>query len=180
MDYNNVYNLIDLYLKNEKDSKRINLNFTKTDKFVILKFHINNKGDDETSFDIPLQIVNNYVQSILNKIKDDCLIIDEKYELDSRNKNCVYTVKFNNGRIISFNNFSVVEINNIRNILYNINIRREEIRVSNEELEEPKMNYKPKLQPTGFVQSNSLFLIAIILADIFMISLWIFKILIID
>ena len=179
MDYNYVYNIMDLYFKNEKENQKVILNLTKTFDKVVLKFKINNKSNDITTFDLPLQIVNNYIHLIIKKFKEENLVINEKYELDSQNKNCMYLVKFSNGRVLSFNNFSIIEINNIRNILYNIKIRQEELRISNDDSENIKMNYIPRLQETGFTKSSSLFLMVIFFADIFMLSLWVFKILII-
>ncbi len=179
MDYDYVYNIMDLYFKNENENQKIVLNLTKTSDKVVLKFKMNDKSNDITTFDLPLQVVNNYIKTIIKKYKEDNLVIDEKYELDSQNKNCMYLVKFSNGRILSLNNFSIIEINNIRNILYNITIRQEELRISNDDTQNIKMNYIPKLQETGFTKSSSLFLMAIFFADVFMISLWIFKLLII-
>ena len=37
------------------------------------------------------------------------------------------------------------------------------------------MNYKPMLLETGFVRGSSIFLLAILFADIFIVSLWFFK-----
>ncbi len=105
MDYNYVYNIMDLYLKNENDNQKVDLNLTKTYDKVILRFNITNKGSDKTTFDLPLEIVNDYIHKIINRFKENYIVIDEKYELDSKHKNCVYLVKFNNGRFLSFNNF---------------------------------------------------------------------------
>ena len=180
MSYDYIYSIISLYVKNETDDKKVNLNLTKTSKKVVLKFNMKKEDDNKTTFDLPYEVVNNYIENILNIVKENLLIIDEKYELDSQKKYCYYYVKFSNGRILSFNNFSIVEINNIRNILYNINLRRDEIRIELDAKEEVKMNYKPRLQESGFISHSSLFLMVLYLADAFMISLWIFKVLIID
>lgn len=180
MDYSNLYSILNLYLRKEKDKHAINVNFTKNQDNILLYFNINNTGSDRTTLSLPLQVINDYLSDILKKIKNEQIIIDEKCELD-KNNNYVYYIKFANGRIISFNNFSIMEINNIRNILYNIDIRQEEIRIVQNANNSNKiqMNYKPILQPTGYIHSNSIFLMAIIFADVFMISLWIFKVLII-
>ena len=180
MKYDYIYSIVELYLKNETDDRKVNLSLTKTSKKVILKFDLKRESDEKTSFDLPYDVVNNYIENILKKFKNNLLIIDEKYELDSQKKYCHYVVKFSNGRTLTFNNFSIVEINNIRNILYNINVRRDEIRIDLDEHDEVKMNYKPRLQEAGFASHTSLFLMALYFADIFMISLWIFKALIID
>ena len=105
------------------------------------------------------------------------LIIDEKYK--EKNGFYDYSVKFKNGRSLTFSNFSLIDINNLRNILFDINIRKDEIRVQlDNEKEEIKMNYKPRLQETGFVSFKSIFMITILFLDIFIVSLWICKILI--
>lgn len=174
-NYSDIYNMIDLYLNNEKESKKANLNIIKDHEQVIFKLNMNSHEEDKTTFTIPIIAVNDYISNILKIYKNKELIIDEKYELDSKNKMCHYRIKFQNGRVITFDNFSIIEINNIRNILYNIEMHKEEIRVeqNNKNIE---MNYRPRLLETGFSSSKSMFLIVIFLLIVLFASLLIFKI----
>ena len=175
MNYNYIYSIIELYLKNENDKKKVNLNIIKTNDKIYFDFDMKKDQNSQSSFFLPIDVINNYLENILKKYKANLLIIDEKYQLDSTKKNSKYIVSFNNGRILSLSNFSILEINNIRNILYNIDLRKEEIRVKLDDKEEIKMNYKPMLLETGFVRGSSIFLLAILFADIFIVSLWFFK-----
>ena len=76
------------------------------------------------------------------------------------------------------NPITKVHITNIRNLLYGININKEEIRVSDIG-EEKQMVYKPqtRLQQAGFSSYGTLFLTVLFFADVLVIALWIFKLL---
>ena len=178
MDYSYLYSIVDLYLKNETDKKKANLNITKTNDKVILRFNMSIGNNDTAMYDLPLENANQYIENILKRFKNDLLIIDEKYELNSSKKTCYYYVKFKNGRVLSFNNFSIIEINDIRNKLYNIELYKEEIRVNvgNEVANVPK-NYKPRLMETGFASYKNLLFLVIIFTVVLIISLWICKLL---
>ena len=106
------------------------------------------------------------------------MIIDEKYNYNKVDETCYYYVLFNNGRTLSFDGFTVLELNNIRNLLYGININKDEIRVDAID-DEKEMAYKPqlRLQQAGFSSYGALFLVVLFFADILVISLWIFKLL---
>lgn len=176
MKYNYIYNIIDLYLKNESSVKKIHFNLTKMREKVSMELYMVNDSENKTSFDIPLTEINNYITDILKKYKDDLIVINEDYKLNSRNKLCYYSVQFNNGRTLSLNNFSMIEINNLRNILFDINLLQEEMHLS---LDEPKqMNYKPRLQPTGFANFKILSFAVIVFVVTIVLSLWIFNVLI--
>lgn len=175
MDYSYLYNIIKLYLKNETDKKKTNLNIVKTNDKVFFNFNMSNESQEKASYNLPLEVVNQYIESILKEFKNDLLIIDEKYELNSSHKTCYYYVKFKNGRVLSFNDFSIIEINNIRNILFDIHLYKDEIRVNLDNIEQVKMNYKPRLLETGFISYKVIFLMVLFFLDIFVVSLWICK-----
>ena len=130
---------------------------------------------DKTVFSLPIDVVNNHFQEFINMYKEDLLIIDEKYDYNNIDNTCYYYVLFKNGRNLSFHGFSILEINNIRNILYNIKIHAEELRVNPKE--EKEMVYKPQtvLQQTGFASYFTVFLITLFFVDIFVIALWVCK-----
>ena len=180
MDYNYLYSIINLYLKKENSQKKMNVILSKKKEKIVFYFSYTKDSNNQTTFDLPIDLINKYLVIIINRIKEKNMIIDEKYQLNNKRNQYRYSVQLSNGRRITFINFTTIEVNNIRNILYNIqNINSELKLMVEEEPEVVKMNYNPKLQETGFVNVRSLFLVAIILADIFMLSLWFFKIFII-
>ena len=104
------------------------------------------------------------------------MIINEEYKNSKTNH--YYHILFQNGRTLSFDGFTVLEINNMRNTLYDININSEEIRL--DALNKQKsIAYQPKfsLQQAGFASNTTLFLVALYLTDVFLIALWVFKVL---
>jgi len=175
-NYNYIYSILALYFKNESEDKKTILNIIRYKDHISLRFNMNEKNDDKSSYEIPIEVVNTYITDIIKKYRDNMLVIDENFK--EKNGYYNYSVKFKSGRKLTFSNFSLLEINNLRNILFDINIRKDEIRVNiDNEKEEIKMNYKPRLQETGFVSFKSIFLMTLLFSDIFMISLWICKLL---
>ncbi len=176
---NNGYldSIIELYLRKEKNNRRTNLTMKKKDDKIEFSFNMKMDDPDKTIFSLPIEMVNSHFQEFLNMYKEDLLIIDEKYDYDSTNNTCYYYVEFKNGRVLSMHGFSILEINNIRNILYNIKIHAEELRVNPKE--EKEMVYKPKtvLQQAGFASYFTIFLITLFFVDIFVIALWVCKLL---
>ena len=168
-----LYNIINLYLKNEHDTQRTVLNIIKKDGFVEFKFNMDINSPDKTTCKISLDDVNAQIWNILNIYKQDIMIIDEKY---NDKKNIRYEIIFQNGRKLSFTGFSPLEINRIRNILYNITIDNDIIRLPNMVIEE-KPVYKPLslMQQAGFIATSNIFLIVLYTTDLFAIILWVFK-----
>ena len=170
-----LYSIINLYLRNEKDGQRINLNMRKNEEDIIFNFNMNENDPNKTSFKVLISDIKEDIPKLLNMFKQDLMIIDEKY-VNTKNK-YHYSVLFKNGRKLSFDNFSPLEINNIRNILYNVNINSSEIRLEDINKEKPMAYHPPVvLQQSGFASYTTLFLVAIYLTDAFLIALWIFKI----
>ena len=178
MNTDYLYSVIDLYLSRENDKKKTKLSIQKKDNKVFFKFNMKQDSDDKTDVQLPLDNINNELGKVLYIFKKDLMIIDEKYDYNKNDNTCYYFVQFNNGRTISFDGFSVLELNNIRNALFEIKINKEEIRVSEIDTEK-EMPYKPRLtlQQAGFSSYGSLFLIVLFFADVLVISLWIFKLL---
>ena len=176
MNIDYLYSIVNLYLKKETNNKRIILNIKRLEDEVEFNFRMNEKSEEKTNFVIPLDEYNIHLYEFINIYKNDLMIIDEKYNYNNVNNTCYYYVLFKNGRVISFDGFTVLEMNNIRNFLYGINIHKEEIRVSNID-EEKQMAYKPRLtlQQAGFSSYATLFLTVLFFADVLVIALWIFK-----
>ena len=176
MDIDYLYSIVDLYLKKEKDNKRTYLNIKKLDDHVEFSFSMKNEAEDKTESKLSYEDFNARMLDFLTRFKEDLMIIDEKYDCDSISGKCNYFVLFNNGRSISFKGFSVLEMNNLRNMLYNININQNEIRV-NEIDKKKEMVYQPRLrlQQAGFSSFATIFLIAIFFVGILVIALWVFQ-----
>ena len=174
MKYSYIYNIIDLYINNEDNLKKVNFDVIKTNDKIILELNMINDKNNKTSFDIPIVDINKYIKEILLKYKDHLIIIDEKYELNSQKNTCYYAVIFNNGRTLTLHNFSIVEINNLRNILYNMNINQDELHLKLDD--EIKMNYRPRLQATGFASFKILIVAILVFIILFVLSLWAFSV----
>ncbi len=177
MNIDYLYSIFDLYLHNEKQNKKTNFYLTKKEDTIECSFNMGEDDTEKTEFSLPYEDVMKQLGNILNTFKEDILIIDEKYNVDNQNNTCYYHVLFQNGRTLTFDGFSMLELNSIRNVLYNININKEELRVSNIG-EEKEMAYKPRLrlQQAGFTSYVTLFLVALFLVDVLVIALWIFKV----
>lgn len=176
MNSDYLYSILNLYLKKETEDKKTILNVRKLDDEVEFSFNMNKIDDEKTDFVIPFDVYNDNLLNFINQYKEDLMIIDEKYNFDNENNICYYYVLFKNGRSISFSGFSMLDMNNLRNMLYNIDINSDEIRVNNID-EKREMAYKPRLslQQAGFSSFASLFLIVLFFADLLVIALWIFK-----
>ena len=177
MNIEYLYSIIDLYLKNEDEHNKVNLNIQKKDGNIEFSFTMRKDNPDKTSFMVPIEIVNNYWYDFLNKYKTNQMIIDEKYDYDKVKETCYYYVLFKNGRMMSFRDFSIIEINSLRNCLYSIRINQEEIRVNLSDDKESLYQPNLKLQTAGFSSFKTIFFITLFILDIFVISLWICKIL---
>ena len=171
-----AYSIIDLYLKREIDNKKTVLNIKKLDDTVEFSFNMNELDSETTNFVIPFDEYSNNLVNYINQYKQDLMIIDEKYDYDKNNSSCYYYVKFKNGRVISFDGFNILDTNNIRNILYDIKINKQEVRVDNIN-EEKQMAYKPRLQlqQAGFTSYATLFLVALIFVGVLVLALFIIK-----
>lgn len=178
MNQDYLHSIINLYLSREKDKVKTNLSITKQKDKVLFSFNTKLDSLDKTEVSIPFDNINIVLGEILTKFKKDLMIIDEKYNYNKVDETCYYYVLFNNGRTLSFDGFTVLELNNIRNLLYNININKDEIRVDAID-DEKEMAYKPqlRLQQAGFSSYGALFLAVLFFTDILVISLWIFKLL---
>lgn len=176
MNINYLFSIITLYLTKEEERKT-NLNIVKqVNNKVRFNFSMNQSANDVTTFVLPYDIVmqDTNLTTMLKTYKQNLMIIDEKYEYNKIDQTCYYYALLNNGRVLTFNNFSIEEVNNIRNVLYDIKIQKEEIRVifDEEEDERPKAY---RLQEAGFTSYRTLFLVTVCFLGILILSLWLFK-----
>ena len=176
MDSDYLYSIVNLYLRNETDSKKTALNIKKLDDQVEFNFDMNEKNSEKTNFLMPYDMYRAHLNNFLNLYKQELLVIDEKYKSNKETNICDYYVQFKNGRSISFSGFSILEMNDIRNILFNIEINKNEIRMDGID-EEKHMVYQPRLrlQQAGFSSMATLFMVIIFFADLLVIILWIVK-----
>ncbi len=176
MNKDYLYSIVNLYLNRENDNKKIALNIDLQENDVEFSFSMTDNDIDKTSLVIPRDEYDEIIVDLINQLKQDLMVIDEKYNYENENGSCHYLVKFNNGRKISFDGFTIIETNNIRNVLYDIKINQDEVRISSVD-EEKQMVYKPqlRLQQAGFSSYASLFMIVLFFADVLVIALWIFK-----
>lgn len=167
MNLNSLYSIINLYVKREKNNKAI-MTIEKQDEQIEFNLSMQKNSQDKTIITLPLEIVIEAKKHLLDLFRQDKIVIDEKY-VDN-----IYTLVFNNGRELSLKGFSLIEINEWRNDLFDIKIRKEEMRLP---VESKPMNLpmKPRLQVTGFTSMISLFLTVLVLSGVLITSLWICK-----
>ena len=165
-----LLSIIDLYLKNEDNNHKANLTIEKQNENIYFSFGMT-ESVDTTKFYLPIEVVNLCLEKALLSYKKDTIIIDEKYDYDKEKDTCYYYVLFNNGRDISFTNFNLKETNLIRNYIYSIKIKQDEIRVNVNQESIKKFNF----QYAGFISLKTIFFITIFFLDIFVVSLWICK-----
>ena len=174
MDIEYLYNIIDLYLNNEDDESHTNMIIEKQEQNIRFSFNMNENDFEKTVINIPLEDFTKEITNILNYYKQQIMIINEEYV--NQEESPFYRVFFQNGRMLSLEGFSILEINNARNILYNIHIKSEEIRVDNIN-EKKTLAYQPPfaLQSTGFSSYAILFIVVIFFTIVFVIALLVFN-----
>jgi len=175
MNIDYLYSIVNLYLKKENNNKKTILSINKKDDNIEFSFNMIKDNEDKTTFVIPYEEFKVHQIEFIKLYKEELLIIDEKYSYDNATSTCYYYVLFNSGRIVSFRGFTVLEMNNIRNILYDIKINTDEVRLDSNEKKE--MVYKPRLrlEQAGFSSYATLFLVVIFFLMVLVISLWVFK-----
>lgn len=181
MNINYLYSIIDLYQKNEKDNKKAKLSLTKEEENIRFSFGMSDNKQEKTIFTLPIDTISEHINDIIKKYKGSLLVIEEKYEHDGDTDYCYY-VKFNNGRVITFNHYTLIEINNLRNMLYNIEINKEEIRIPKEKTNnissyQYHYNYNNLLLKTGFSSYKALIFTICVLMFVFIFSLLVFWVL---
>ena len=174
MDIENLYKVMLLYLSKEDNCSSI-LSITKYNEVVDFSFSMTNYPEDITIVTISKDKVDaDLLIDLIHKFKGDLLVIDDKYKFNKEKNICKYESTFNTGRKIIFNNFKLEEVNFLRNVIYNIDIYDNDIRIELEEKEE-EIPYNARLRVSGFSSYITIFLVALAALDIIMVALWIFK-----
>ena len=175
MNINYLYAITDLYLKNESGDKKTILNIRKLNDEVEFSFGIKGFNENKTTFTIPYDEYNSRLMDLVNRYKQDLMIIDEKYTSKDNNI-CEYSIMFNSGRSITFSGFTILEMNNVRNSFYDIRINKDEVRLEVIEEEKP-MAYKPRvrLQQAGFSSLSNVLLLTLFFISILVVVILIIK-----
>ena len=174
MDIENLYKVMLLYLSKEEDCSVI-LSITKYNDVIDFAFSMTNYPEDLTIVSINKNDVNvDLLIDIIREFKNDLLVIDDKYDFNKEKNICKYESIFNTGRKIIFKNFKLEEVNLLRNVIYNIDIYDNNIRIDLEAKEE-EIPYNARLKVSGFSSYVTIFLIALAALDIILVALWIFK-----
>ena len=174
MDIENLYKVMKLYLDKEKDCSVI-LSITKYNDVVDFSFSMTNYPEDITIVSINKANVNaDLLIDIIRSFKGDLLVIDDKYNFNKEKNICKYESIFNTGREIIFKNFKLEEVNFLRNVIYNIDIYDNDIRIEVEEKKE-EIPYNARLKVSGFTSYITIFLVSLAAIDIILVILWVYK-----
>ena len=131
MNISYFMSVLELYLSKENKNKTI-LNIVKYhNEKIKVNFTMNHDLNETTNFFVSYEhfMDTNNLRDFLTSYKGNFIVIDEKYEYDKTIENCYYCITLSNGRKLSLKKFSLDEINNIRNLIYNINYKPEEIKI---------------------------------------------------
>ena len=172
MNIDYLYNVLNLYLLKENEKKTI-LTITKGSKYVFA-FGVDGDSDVTKVYLKDEEVSIELLQDIIKKYKGDSIVIDDRYKLDDEKKTCKYESLLNNGRKFIFNKFTLEEANLLRNIIYNIAVENNELRI-NLDTKEKEIPYNLRLKEAGFSSFVTIFLVGLFIVDIIVIVLWIFK-----
>lgn len=174
MDIENLYKVMLLYLSKE-DNCSVILSITKYSDVVDFSFSMTNYPEDITIVTISKDNVDaDLLIDLIHKFKGDLLVIDDKYNFNKEKNICKYESTFNTGRKIIFKKFKLEEVNFLRNVIYNIDIYDNDIRIELDKKEE-EIPYNARLRVSGFSSYITIFLVALAALDIILVALWIFK-----
>ncbi len=174
MDIKNLYKVMKLYLDKEKDCSVI-LSITKYNDVVDFSFSMTNYPEDITIVSINKTNVNaDLLIDIIRSFKGDLLVIDDKYDFNKEKNICKYESVFNTGREIIFKNLKLEEVNFLRNVIYNIDIYDNDIRIEVGEKKE-EIPYNARLKVSGFTSYITIFLVSLAAIDIILVILWVYK-----
>ena len=158
MNIDYLYSVLNLYLSKENHKKTV-LTITKGSKYTFA-FGVEDDSD-VTKVSISDEEMNiTLLQDIINRYKGNSIVIDDKYKLDNEKKTCKYESLLNSGRKLVFNNFTLQEANTIRNIIYNISIDNNELRI-NLDTKEKEIPYNLRLKEAGFSSFVTIFLVGL-------------------
>lgn len=178
MNLNYFISVLELYLNKETEYKT-NLSIVKyLNGKLKVNFTMNHDLNETTSFFMEYDsfMERDNLCQLFKQYKQDLIIIDEKYEYDKLNETCYYCIMLANSRILSFKNFTLEEINNIRNLIYDIKYNPNEIKIVLDEEEKGGYYHRTlALGQSGFASFLTLLVVILVLLNVFIIALWIFK-----
>lgn len=178
MNISYFMSVLELYLSKEDKNRTILCISKYPNEKIKVNFTMNHDMNETTSFFVGYDhfMDNDNLKEFLISYKGNLIIIDEKYEYDKLSEICYYSITLSNGRKLFFEKFILDEINNIRNLIYNINYKPEEIKIILDEDEKNGYYYHGLLLgQTGFVSFLTFFVIIFAIVNVLIITLWIFK-----
>lgn len=176
MNVSYLLSVLDLYLMKEKDFKTV-IQVNNIENVVKFEFSYSFDLNNKTFVKIPKELFFENIKCIIEKIQGN-LEVEEETFLNINSKP-MYTFLFRNKRKIVFINFLEEELHLIRNHFSNLTMDYKSLLVSDtkdtyydkiKELPKTKLSYS-----FGFTSYLTLILTSVWFLDIFMISLFIFK-----
>ena len=172
MNIDYLYSIMNLYFKKENNADKACMKIVKKDENLEFNFNMNFNDPNKTCFFFPLSLFEENIDSILSLFKNNSVMIDEDYSYDNQKDCCNYTVKFKNGRVITFDGFSVNYISEIRNSIYNKTLHNSAIDIKiDKDLNYNNLNNKFVPAYTGFASFKSILLISLFFLIVLVISL---------
>ena len=170
MDINYLLSVLNLYLEKEED-KLLTINVANLDSIVKIDFSYN-ASHNKTYVKLDKKIFLDNIKLFIDKIQVGFDISKEEYS------NLNYNIVFSNSRLLNFKDFSSNELELIRNNIKTLNefnfskIETNELNYNEIYVENKKNNLSFQMGWTNFL---TLFILAILFSDIFMIALLVFK-----
>lgn len=173
MDIEYIVSIIDLYSKKDENSNLI-INVIKNNNQVTFKITSNEDYNNETILYTSIGIFYNNIKLILDKVKNNMILIDEK--LTNNGDLYYYLMVFSNGRKLSFKNFTLNEMNDIRSELLNLSYHTNELLINNNDIEYKSIVVgRTLLSQTGFSGVLGIILTIVVILIILVILFIIYK-----
>lgn len=174
MNVSYMMSILDLYLMKEKDGTLI-IEVDNIEEIVKVKFCYAFDSTNRTFVKIDKKMFFDNINYFLKKVQGNLSVSGEN--LTNLNNKKIYRLIFNSKRTLSFVNFTNDELKLIRENLTNLKsdfIFQEEISTYDTKLTKNKQSNLSFSM--GFSSYLTLFITSILFLDIFMISLWVFKV----
>jgi len=177
MNISYLISVLDLYLR--KTNEQLNIEIIKYDDYIKFNFFYDSSSINKTYISVDIDSFEKFSKILFSKIQKSEDIIEER--VDENNN---YIINFKN-RIVTFSWFKKEELENIRKY-FDVNdkdfsfdrVHTKEESNNLEKYEDKLTNKNQKFAfSMGFSSFITIFLSAIWFLDIFMIALWIFKVL---
>lgn len=175
---NYLVSVLNLYINKESNNYLI-MELDNMGEFIKISLSYSNSYNNKTYIKLKNNVFFKDIDLFAKSIQGNLTVKNESID------NNIYSITFNNNRLVKFSNFNSNDIELIRSnlnlknyeTLYNLNLESVEDKSYNEIYKENKnVNSNLKLS-FGFTGFMTIFLTSIWFLDIFMIALWIFKVL---